>query len=39
MWHTVAEILGLLTLRLADDPVLPFDYVSYAAQLQVKLLV
>ncbi|XP_020087507.1 probable glutamate carboxypeptidase 2 isoform X1 [Ananas comosus] len=37
MFHrhvAVAEILGLLTLRLADDPVLPFDYVSYAAQLQ-----
>nr|CAD1828083.1 unnamed protein product [Ananas comosus var. bracteatus] len=32
--HLFAEILGLLTLRLADDPVLPFDYVSYAAQLQ-----
>ncbi|XP_058085241.1 probable glutamate carboxypeptidase AMP1 isoform X3 [Magnolia sinica] len=30
----VAGIWGLLALRLADDPILPFDYHSYAAQLQ-----
>ncbi|KAG6480915.1 hypothetical protein ZIOFF_057503 [Zingiber officinale] len=29
----IAEIWGLLGLRLADDPVLPFDYLSYATQL------
>jgi N-acetylated-alpha-linked acidic dipeptidase len=31
----VTEIWGLLALRLADDPVLPFDYQVYASQLQV----
>ncbi|KAJ0982596.1 hypothetical protein J5N97_010851 [Dioscorea zingiberensis] len=31
---TVAEIWGLLGLRLADDAVLPFSYLSYAGQLQ-----
>ncbi|KAJ4971904.1 hypothetical protein NE237_005003 [Protea cynaroides] len=30
----VAGIWGLLALQLADDPILPFDYLSYAAQLQ-----
>uniref|UniRef100_J3LTK2 glutamate carboxypeptidase II n=2 Tax=Oryza brachyantha TaxID=4533 RepID=J3LTK2_ORYBR len=30
----IAEIWGLLALRLADDPVLPFDYQTYASQLQ-----
>ncbi|KAF0912113.1 hypothetical protein E2562_013008 [Oryza meyeriana var. granulata] len=30
----VTEIWGLLALRLADDPVLPFDYQTYASQLQ-----
>ncbi|OVA00857.1 Transferrin receptor-like [Macleaya cordata] len=30
----VAGIWGLLALHLADDPVLPFDYLSYAAKLQ-----
>ncbi|KAL5708932.1 glutamate carboxypeptidase II [Ranunculus cassubicifolius] len=30
----VSGIWGLLALRLADDPVLPFNYLSYAAQLQ-----
>ncbi|XP_008777140.1 probable glutamate carboxypeptidase VP8 [Phoenix dactylifera] len=37
MFHrhvAIAEIWGLLGLHLADDPVLPFDYLSYAAQLQ-----
>ncbi|XP_065006793.1 probable glutamate carboxypeptidase VP8 isoform X1 [Musa acuminata AAA Group] len=29
----IAEIWGLLGLRLADDLVLPFDYPSYSAQL------
>nr|XP_043632513.1 probable glutamate carboxypeptidase AMP1 [Erigeron canadensis] len=30
----VAGVWGLLALHLADDPILPFNYVSYAAQLQ-----
>ncbi|KAL6638010.1 hypothetical protein ACP70R_025582 [Stipagrostis hirtigluma subsp. patula] len=30
----ITEIWGLLALRLADDPVLPFDYQAYASQLQ-----
>ncbi|KAK8963790.1 putative glutamate carboxypeptidase 2 [Platanthera guangdongensis] len=29
-----SEIWGLLGLRLADDLILPFDYISYATQLQ-----
>ncbi len=32
---TVAGIWGLLALRLADDSILPFNYLSYAEQLQV----
>lgn len=32
---TVGNIWGLLALRLADDLILPFSYVSYANQLQV----
>ncbi|MBA0846577.1 hypothetical protein Goshw_004089 [Gossypium schwendimanii] len=31
----VAGVWGLLGLHLADDPVLPLDYLSYAKQLQV----
>jgi hypothetical protein len=31
----VTEIWGLLALRLADDHVLPFDYQTYASQIQV----
>ncbi|XP_062212644.1 probable glutamate carboxypeptidase VP8 [Phragmites australis] len=30
----ITEIWGLLALRLADDPVLPFDYQAYASQIQ-----
>ncbi|TVU44683.1 hypothetical protein EJB05_04132, partial [Eragrostis curvula] len=30
----ITEIWGLLALRLADDPVLPFDYQTYASQIQ-----
>ncbi|KAK2988846.1 hypothetical protein RJ640_020210 [Escallonia rubra] len=30
----VTEVWGLLALHLADDPVLPFNYLSYSAQLQ-----
>ncbi|XP_047086173.1 probable glutamate carboxypeptidase PLA3 [Lolium rigidum] len=30
----ITEIWGLLVLRLADDLVLPFDYQTYASQLQ-----
>ncbi|KAK2988847.1 hypothetical protein RJ640_020211, partial [Escallonia rubra] len=29
----VTEVWGLLALHLADDPVLPFNYLSYSAQL------
>ncbi|XP_051152593.1 probable glutamate carboxypeptidase AMP1 [Andrographis paniculata] len=31
---TVAGIWGLVALRLSDEPVLPFNYVSYAVELQ-----
>lgn len=31
----VAGLWGLLALHLADDPILPFNYLSYAEQLQV----
>ncbi|ONM10077.1 Putative membrane localized peptidase [Zea mays] len=31
---SVTEIWGLLALRLANDPVLPFDYQAYTSQLQ-----
>ncbi|KAE8693355.1 putative glutamate carboxypeptidase 2 [Hibiscus syriacus] len=31
----VAGVWGLLGLHLADDPILPLDYLSYAKQLQV----
>ncbi|CAA6675310.1 unnamed protein product [Spirodela intermedia] len=30
----VAEIWGLVALHLADDQIIPFDYLSYAARLQ-----
>ncbi|NP_001120724.1 probable glutamate carboxypeptidase VP8 [Zea mays] len=30
----ITEIWGLLALRLANDPVLPFDYQAYTSQLQ-----
>ncbi|XP_047955969.1 probable glutamate carboxypeptidase AMP1 isoform X2 [Salvia hispanica] len=30
----VAGIWGLVALRLADDPILPFNYISYATELQ-----
>ncbi|GKB57238.1 probable glutamate carboxypeptidase AMP1 [Tanacetum coccineum] len=30
----VAGVWGLLGIHLADDPILPFNYLSYAAQLQ-----
>lgn len=31
---TAAGIWGLVALRLADDPILPFNYLSYATELQ-----
>lgn len=34
---SVTEIWGLLGLRLADDSIIPFNYLSYAEQLQVYL--
>ncbi|XP_010535936.1 PREDICTED: LOW QUALITY PROTEIN: probable glutamate carboxypeptidase 2 [Tarenaya hassleriana] len=30
----VASVLGLVALRLADEVILPFDYLSYASELQ-----
>lgn len=36
MVKPVAEIWGLLAIRLADDLILPFDYKSYASQLEVN---
>ena len=35
LYIPVAGIWGLLGIILADEPVLPFDYISYAEQLQV----
>lgn len=35
---SVAGLWGLLALRLADDSILPFNYSSYAIQLQVSML-
>lgn len=32
---TAASFWGLVALRLADDEILPFDYVSYASELKV----
>lgn len=32
----MAGIWGLVALRLADDPILPFNYISYATELQVE---
>lgn len=32
----VTSIWGLLALRLADEAVLPFDYLAYAKELQVR---
>lgn len=32
---SVAGVWGLLALHLADDTILPFNYVSYASELQV----
>ena len=34
-----ASIWGLVALRLADDEILPFDYVSYASELKVFLII
>ena len=31
----MASVLGLVALRLADEEVLPFNYVSYATELMV----
>lgn len=35
---TAASIWGLVALRLADEEFLPFDYLSYAYELQVCIL-
>ncbi|KAH7841500.1 hypothetical protein Vadar_030651 [Vaccinium darrowii] len=35
----IAGVWGLLALHLADDPVLPLNYLSYAAQLQEYTIV
>lgn len=34
---SVAGIWGLVALHLADDPILPFKYLSYATELQVNI--
>ncbi|CBI38040.3 unnamed protein product, partial [Vitis vinifera] len=36
MW-LVTGVWGLLALHLADDPILPFNYVSYTEQLWVGI--
>jgi hypothetical protein len=33
--HAVASVWGLIALRLADDEIIPFNYVSYASELVV----
>lgn len=33
--QAVASIWGLVALKLADDVILPFNYLSYALELQV----
>jgi len=33
----VTGVWGLLALHLAGDPILPFNYVSYANELQVLI--
>lgn len=33
----MASIWGLIALRLADEEFLPFDYLSYASELQVYI--
>ena len=34
---SVAGIWGLLALHLADESILPFDYLTYVEQLQVRI--
>lgn len=34
---SVAGIWGLVALHLADDLILPFNYLSYASELQVEI--
>jgi N-acetylated-alpha-linked acidic dipeptidase len=34
LYLSVAGIWGLLGILLADEPLIPFDYISYADQLQ-----
>lgn len=34
----MASVLGLVALRLADEEVLPFNYVSYASELKVNYI-
>lgn len=36
--QTVASIWGLVALTLADEEFLPFNYMSYALELQVYLI-
>lgn len=36
--HAVASVWGLIALRLADDEIIPFNYVSYTSELEVPLL-
>lgn len=36
---SVTGIWGLVALRLADDLILPFNYLSYATELQVEYFI
>ncbi|KAJ6362469.1 hypothetical protein OIU78_002803 [Salix suchowensis] len=36
LYYHLASVWGLLTLQLADEEFLPFDYLSYASELQEK---
>jgi hypothetical protein len=36
--HAVTTLLGLLTMRLSSDPLLPLDFVTYAKELEVILV-
>jgi len=36
--YPVASVWGLIALKLADDEIIPFNYVSYASELEVPLI-
>jgi hypothetical protein len=39
IYHAVASVWGLIALKLADDEIIPFNYVSYASELEVPLTI